>query len=485
MEAMPRCDTRAELLALSGKVVVFVGGGSSAEKRDIYQTAKSLGVRSVVLDGPCSWAAAMVDDGTIAGFYPVAFHSDAEATLANMREAIASVRSDIGEPAGVCTFFEIAVPIATRLAADLGLPANPIEAVNTARDKHATRVVSAAAGLPTPKHASIESAADVELAARTVGFPAVIKPIGMFQSMGVLRVDSLPELVAAYDKVLGELAAARETANSSDDYRATVASLGVKMVLEEFLDGDEQVVDIVMQDGECVYASVTDNWPATRSFEAAQGKFNETGASSPSLLSTQQQAELIELGVASTKAVGFTLGVFCLNLKYTSRGARLIEINSRMGGMFVRDHNRLCWDVDLVEEHLLTTVGIRCRPPKSPTALRASAGVYVSAEASGVVTDASVLREYAPNPEFVYLKPLVAVGDSVLGPQDASDFPTWLCGFMLNAPTVAEAIARARAINDDIVARTRVEASTALVANADRKVPHEEDAAVDDQVMGA
>lgn len=88
------------------------------------------------------------------------------------------------------------------------------------------------------------------------------------------------------------------------------------MMCLQFLDGDEQVVDLVLHNGECVFASVTDNWPATRSFEAAQGKFNETGASSPSLLAPHQQAELINLGVATTKVLGFRLGVFCLNVSH-------------------------------------------------------------------------------------------------------------------------------------------------------------------------
>ena len=231
---------REELEALRGKVIVFVGGGSSPEKRSIYEKAKSLGVKSAILDGPESWASAMVEDGTISGYFPVAFEAETQATLANMLAAIDKVRDELGEPAGVCTFFEVAVPIATRLAAALGLPANPIEAVDHARDKHATRRISMATGLPTPKHASIETPADIEPAANTVGFPAVIKPIGMFQSMGVLRVDSLPELMAAYDKVLDELAAARKAAIGTADYRATVATLEAKMVLEEFLDGEEQ-----------------------------------------------------------------------------------------------------------------------------------------------------------------------------------------------------------------------------------------------------
>ena len=470
MERLPR----PEILELKAKLIIFVGAGSSPEKRDIYATAKELGVRSVILDGAGSWGTSMCEDGTIAAFFPVAFDEDDDATLANMLEAVNKVREQVGEPDGVATFMEIAVPIATRLAAKLGVPANPIEAVMNARDKHATRRISAAAGLPTPKHASIEGVSDLKPAADEVGFPAVLKPVGMFQSMGVVIVDSMSKLVEAYDTVLRELAEARAAATSTDDYRLTVARLGVKMVLEEFLDGEEQVVDIVMQDGECVYASVTDNWAATTSFFDCQGKFNETGASSPSVLTAAQQAELIGLGVASTKALGFQLGVFCLNLKYTSRGARLIEINSRMGGMFVRDHNRLCWGVDLVVEHLLATVGLRCRPPKASEPLCASAGIYVSAEASGVVTQTDVLAQYAqlaqlakaPDAskggveqplDFAYFKPLVARGERVLGPRDAADFPSWLCGFMLHAPTPQDAITRAMALNHDIVRRVGIE----------------------------
>lgn len=457
---------RQELLALRGKVVVFVGAGSSPEKRSIYETAKELGVKSVVLDGPGSWADSMLQSGTVAGYYPVAFDPDTEVTLKNMLQAINLVRTDIGEPAGVCTFFEIAVPITTRLAAALGLPYNPIEAVDHARDKHATRRISAEAGLPTPKHASIESASDIDSAAATVGFPAVIKPISMFQSMGVLRVNSLSELRTAYDQVLAEVAHAQKAATGTNDYRATVANLGVKMVLEEFLDGDEQVIDLVFQDGECVYANVTDNWPATRSFETTQGKFNETGCNSPSILSKEQQNELMQLGIDTTKALGFKLGVLTLNMKYTSRGARLIEVNSRMGGMFIRDNNKLCWGVDLVEEHLLASCGIRCRPPKASAPLRAIAGVYVSAEVSGVVNDDAVLEEYAgsTNHGFLYFTPSVSVGSEVLGPEDATDFPTWLCGYMLEAPTVEEAVTRAQAVNDDVVARIGITAEKGKAA---------------------
>lgn len=79
---------------------------------------------------------------------------------------------EFGELDGVCTFCELAVPLATRLAEKLGLPGNMPSAVDAARDKHATRTKLADAGLPTPKNFLITEAKHLKPAAEHVGFPS-------------------------------------------------------------------------------------------------------------------------------------------------------------------------------------------------------------------------------------------------------------------------------------------------------------------------
>lgn len=79
---------------------------------------------------------------------------------------------EFGDLDGICTFCEMAVPLVARLAEKLGLPGNPPAAVDTARDKHATRAKLKDAGLPTPKNYLITEQKDVKQAAETVGFPA-------------------------------------------------------------------------------------------------------------------------------------------------------------------------------------------------------------------------------------------------------------------------------------------------------------------------
>jgi hypothetical protein len=50
----------------------------------------------------------------------------------------------------------------------------------------------------------------------------------------------------------------------------------------------------------------------------------------------QQQRELLTLSAKTVESLGFQCGVFHVEGKYTSRGARLIEVNCRMGGGPVR-----------------------------------------------------------------------------------------------------------------------------------------------------
>ena len=72
----------------------------------------------------------------------------------------------------------------------------------------------AKAGLPTPRNARINSPADVAPAAAHVGFPAVIKPVSGAASIGVVRVDSMPELEAAYARVVRDMSRARVVAGA-------------------------------------------------------------------------------------------------------------------------------------------------------------------------------------------------------------------------------------------------------------------------------
>lgn len=85
-------------------------------------------------------------------------------------------------------------------------------------------------------------------------------------------------------------------------------------------------------------------------------------------------------------------GVFHVELKYTSRGPRLIEVNCRMGGGPVRNTNLLVWGVDLVEEQLMTSLGIPACPPVSPKPLMHIAEYSINADKSGYIENTEFLK---------------------------------------------------------------------------------------------
>ena len=77
------------------------------------------------------------------------------------------------------------------------------------------------------------------------------------------------------------------------------------LMLEEYLDGPEVDVDLVISDGQPVYGAITDNWPTIEPY------FNETGSNCPSILPIGQQRQLIRLAVQSVQSLGLSLVSHC------------------------------------------------------------------------------------------------------------------------------------------------------------------------------
>lgn len=427
---------------LKGAVVAFITAGYSG-KRFVFEKAAELGVKAIVLDAADSWAQLMEPEGVISSFVPIDF-SDAEHVFDHCLEGIKAASSKLGGLDGITTFCEMAVPLVARLAEKLGLPSNPPEGVDAARDKYLTREAMAKAGLPTPRNARVNCPEDVEPAGNHVGFPAVIKPVSGAASIGVVRVNSMDDLRAAYKRVARDMSRAKVVAGAliegkdeeegeGDGGSGNAGSwINVQLMLEEYLDGPEVDCDLVMSDGVPVFGAITDNWPTVEPY------FNETGSNCPSILPRKQQKELIELSVKSVQALGLKLGAFHVESKYTTRGPRLIEVNCRMGGGPVRDTNLLVWGVDLVEEHLMTSVGIPARPPVARRPLVQMAEYSVNAKRSGVLRDFKFLDEWAGHPDVLYARPLVPAGSKVVCVEDG--LPTWICEIMVIKPTVQEAI---------------------------------------------
>eukprot|EP00440_Ansanella_granifera_P017363 gb/GFBE01018857.1/.p1 GENE.gb/GFBE01018857.1/~~gb/GFBE01018857.1/.p1 ORF type:complete len:625 (+),score=126.40 gb/GFBE01018857.1/:1-1875(+) len=429
---------------MRGATVVFVTAGLPG-KRFTFEIAASLGIKPVILEHPDSWSRTLVDEGLVAKFLPVDMTQETDKIFEQSLELIRQLGQDgvTGPVDGIASFVELSIPLVARLAEALGLPGHRPAAVDKARNKHATRACLKAAGLPTPRNCCVTDASKLAAAAKEVGFPAVMKPVSGAASLGVKKVTSEAEMYTVYNEIVDELStlvvssgALIQGGGDSTGFKPNGVDLTVLM--EQFLDGPEVDVDVVMSEGEYRYACVSDNGPTLEPY------FNETWAVCPSLLPKDQQVALKDLSIASIKALGFTSGVFHVECKYTSTGPQLIEVNARMGGGQVHECNRLTWGVCLVEETLAAALGIPSRPQVPQRPHNAIAYCYVNSMKSGTVSDMSGLEALRQRDGVVWAKPLTKVGCKAVGPEEG--LPTWLCDLFVRKGTAKEALEFLQAI---------------------------------------
>ncbi|MDE2291354.1 MAG: ATP-grasp domain-containing protein, partial [Elusimicrobia bacterium] len=390
---------RARRDALKGKRILVVGGGYLG-KRFIFERAKELGVKVTLVDRPGSKMADLVD-----AYVPVETLDKGGAAKAAY-EALEE-RGLLHKFDGITSFWEDDLTLASQLAEKLELPYLPLSGTEAARDKRATREAMQKAGLPTPRFAPVRSPGELEAAIEKVGFPAILKPASGAEAKFVEEVRDAAEARAAYKK-LSE-AVAKEAAHDG------AFSSSVGLVMEQYLDGPEVDVDVVMQDGKAVFSSVTDNWPTKRPY------FLATGSSLPSHLPAADRAALKDLAVKSAEALGLGRGVLHIEMKQTSEGPRVIEVNARMGGVYVRDWVKAVWGVDLAEEGFMAAAGIPGRPYRSPEALTHLEGRFLIPERSGTLQGLELSGTALEDPGLHELRRLMKDGSEVRVPPHGND----------------------------------------------------------------
>ena len=344
--------------SLRGATVAIVGAGYPGKRRALEHMA-ALGVRLVVLDELGHWSAQLVEDGIAAAWLPVVVTGDADVDAQAVLDALAAA----GErPDGVTTIWELSTSVTARVARALDLPGNPPESIDSARSKLRTRQLAAELGLPSPRAQRVRSLDELFAAALEIGFPAVVKPEFGANARGCVRVDTLESLPGVYSLVRDLVTVDKELM-----FRA-----GNDLLLEEYLDGVEFDVDLVMHQGKCAFASVSQNWPTL------EPAFQETGLHCPPDHDHKAVSRLVEFCVATAQAFGLGEGVLHIEAKVTSRGPRIVEVNARMGGGRIFEIVRAVWGVDLIEELLANCVGL---PPvvnasRKPRAAAVNTMVY-------------------------------------------------------------------------------------------------------------
>lgn len=168
-------------------------------------------------------------------------------------------------------------------------------------------------GVPSPWYFDVDSIDDLKRLEGQVAFPCIIKPTDNAGSHGVAKVQNFKELLASYE------------------YSHSCSRHG-KVIVEEYLDGPEVSVEVMVVNGEVHILQITDK------ITTGAPHFVEMGHTQPSRLTHETQQQIREVATAACKSLGLDKGPAHVEMKVTDRGPVMIELGARMGGDNITTH---------------------------------------------------------------------------------------------------------------------------------------------------
>ena len=246
--------------------------------------------------------------------------------------------------------------LAATVAAELGLPRNPVDAVRAALDKAVQRQRWAAAGVPQPSFRLVPAGDCVRQAAEAVGFPCVVKAVSLSASQGVLRADD-PAAAAQAGRRIRQVLDEAERPSAEP------------LLVEEYLPGPELSIDGVLTAGDLTVTAVFDKpgMPDGPTFE-------ETLLVSPSRLAAGTLAAAVRTAADAARALGLCTGPVHAELRICDRGPAMLELAPRSIGGLCSRALRFPGGVSLEEIVLANALG---RPVPATTGPARPSGVFM------------------------------------------------------------------------------------------------------------
>ena len=125
------------------------------------------------------------------------------------------------------------------------------------------------------------------------------------------------------------------------------------MIVEEYLDGPEVSVEVMVVGGKVNILQITDK------ITTGAPHFVEMGHTQPSRLPSETQRQIREVAEAACKSLGLDKGPAHVEMKVTSaRGPVMIELGARMGGDNITTHLvPLSTGIDMVKATINVALG--------------------------------------------------------------------------------------------------------------------------------
>ena len=187
--------------------------------------------------------------------------------------------------------------------------------------------------VPSPWFFVVDTLEELKAHEQDVTFPCIIKPTDNAGSHGVAKVYSFQELLDNYEY-------------------AHFCSRHGKVIIEEYLDGPEVSVEVMVVNGVVNILQITDK------ITTEAPHFVEMGHTQPSRLPAATQEAIRNVTTAACKAIGIDKGPAHVEMKVTKRGPVMIELGARMGGDNITTHLvPLSTGIDMVGSTIKVALG--------------------------------------------------------------------------------------------------------------------------------
>ena len=296
------------------KRVLLIATTTGYQIRSFGEAAEKLGIGLTFASDRCDHLEDPWRDGAIA----VRFHEEAWSV-----DAVVSACAG-APPDGIVAVGDRPAVLAAQLALAFGLPGHPPEAAAISRNKLLTRQAFKAAGLPTPWFESVAIDCDAPELAGRLSYPAVVKPLALSGSRGVMRVDGAAECVSAFERLrrLLQLPDVRVERDEAHD----------QALVESFIPGAEYAVEGLLDRGEFRLLAMFDKPdPLDGPF------FEETIYLTPSRAPREIQQRIVAAVVAAARAIGLRHGPVHAECRVDGNTVCVLEVAARpIGGLCSR-----------------------------------------------------------------------------------------------------------------------------------------------------
>jgi biotin carboxylase len=282
--------------------VLAILGGSLDQLASINE-ARQLGLKTLVIDANEKCAGFKVSDYKL-----LASTRNSDSILHKLRDFENSHRKLIG-------FFVQGTDIpqiGATLSAHFKIQSIDKEVARLSVDKFRMKKFLESYGFPVPNFIRIDNFSDFKLAAKTLGFPFVVKPIDRSGARGVLRIENSNQV------------------NCENFELSLSESLSNQLIAEQYISGAQFSTESLIVNGTAHTLII-----AERNYEFIE-KYSpyilENGGWSDNLLSPNQELEIKNLLQKLADKLGINRGVIKGDLVLSEHGIVIIEFALRVSG---------------------------------------------------------------------------------------------------------------------------------------------------------